>query len=113
MYVLVVVGTSITRLRTSMRPTHLMLLIPTQPGTIARTGKPWSGGTGWRPATLREPNIPRAWTRWDIEWDARPGEHTILTRAADDQGGTQPARVTWNAQGYGYNVPVPHPLKVV
>lgn len=43
---MVVVGTSITLFRTSMRPTHLMLLMPTQPGTIARTGKPWSGGTG-------------------------------------------------------------------
>ena len=40
------VGTSIVLSRTSIRPTHLTLLIPTQPGTIARTGKPWSGGTG-------------------------------------------------------------------
>ena len=70
-------------------------------------------GTTWRPAILREPNIARAWTRWDLEWDARPGEHAILTRATDDQGATQPASVKWNAQGYGYNVPVPHPVKVV
>ena len=31
---------------TSMRPTHLMLAIPIQPGTTSRTGKPWSGGSG-------------------------------------------------------------------
>ena len=30
----------------------------------------------------------------------------------DDQGNAQPAAVPWNAQGYGYNVPVPHPVKV-
>jgi hypothetical protein len=70
-------------------------------------------GTSWQRATLREPNIPRAWVRWDFEWDARPGEHAILTRATDVQGGTQPASVPWNAQGYGYNVPVPHPVRVV
>ena len=53
-----------------------------------------------------------AWARWDFEWDARPGEHVIMTRAIDDQGNTQPASIPWNAQGYGYNVPVPHPVTV-
>lgn len=70
-------------------------------------------GASWRPAALRSAAIPRAWTRWDFEWDARPGDHVILTRATDDQGNTQPATMPWNAQGYGYNVPVPHPVKVV
>jgi sulfane dehydrogenase subunit SoxC len=69
-------------------------------------------GVMWQPVELREPSIPRAWTRWDFEWDVRPGEHAILTRAIDDQGNTQPASIPWNAQGYGYNVPVPHPVKV-
>jgi sulfane dehydrogenase subunit SoxC len=69
-------------------------------------------GATWAPAALREPNIPRAWTRWDFEWDARPGDHAILTRAVDDQSNSQPASIPWNAQGYGYNVPVPHPVKV-
>jgi DMSO/TMAO reductase YedYZ molybdopterin-dependent catalytic subunit len=70
-------------------------------------------GASWAPAALREPNIARAWTRWDFEWDARPGDHVILTRATDDRGNTQPASIPWNAQGYGYNVPVPHPVKVM
>ena len=82
-------------------------------GRISKVEVSVDRGTNWRPATLREPNIARAWTRWDVEWDARPGEHVILTRATDDQGATQPASVLWNAQGYGYNVPVPHPVKVV
>jgi DMSO/TMAO reductase YedYZ molybdopterin-dependent catalytic subunit len=69
-------------------------------------------GRTWQTAALRELNVARAWTRWDFEWDARPGEHAILTRATDEQGHSQPAAVPWNAQGYGYNVPVPHPVKV-
>ncbi len=82
-------------------------------GRISKVEVSVDRGTSWRPATLREPNIARAWTRWDFEWDARPGEHVVMTRATDDQGATQPPRIAWNAQGYGYNVPVPHPLKVV
>jgi sulfane dehydrogenase subunit SoxC len=81
-------------------------------GRISRVDYSLDRGATWLPAFLREPNIPRAWARWDFEWDARPGEHVILTRAVDDQGNTQPASMPWNAQGYGYNVPVPHPVKV-
>jgi DMSO/TMAO reductase YedYZ molybdopterin-dependent catalytic subunit len=82
-------------------------------GQINRVEYSLDRGMSWQPAALREPNMPRAWVRWEFEWDARPGEHAILTRATDDQGGTQPVSISWNAQGYGYNVPVPHPLKVV
>ncbi len=81
-------------------------------GRISRVEYSLDRGAAWQPAALREPNIARAWTRWDFEWDARPGDHVILTRAADDQGNTQPSSISWNAQGYGYNVPVPHPVKV-
>jgi sulfane dehydrogenase subunit SoxC len=81
-------------------------------GRISRVEYSLDRGATWQPATLREPNIPRAWARWDFEWDARPGDHVVLTRATDDQGNTQPASIPWNAQGYGYNVPVPHPVKV-
>jgi sulfane dehydrogenase subunit SoxC len=80
---------------------------------IARVDVSVDRGATWRPATLRDPNIERAWVRWDFEWDARPGEHAILTRATDALGNTQPSSVRWNPQGYGYNVPVPHPVKVI
>jgi len=81
-------------------------------GRISRVEYSLDRGTTWQPAALREPNIPRAWARWDFEWDVRPGDHVIVTRAVDDQSNTQPATIPWNAQGYGYNVPVPHPVKV-
>jgi DMSO/TMAO reductase YedYZ molybdopterin-dependent catalytic subunit len=81
-------------------------------GRISRVEYSVDRGATWSAATLREPNLPRAWVRWDFEWDAPPGDHTILTRAVDDQGNVQPSSMPWNAQGYGYNVPVPHPVKV-
>jgi DMSO/TMAO reductase YedYZ molybdopterin-dependent catalytic subunit len=81
-------------------------------GRISRVEVSLDRGTTWQPAVLREPNLPRAWVRWDVDWDARPGEHTITTRAVDEHGAAQPASVSWNALGYGYNVPVPHPVKV-
>ena len=81
-------------------------------GQVRRVEFSLDRGFTWRSAALREPNIARAWVRWDFEWDARPGEYTIRTRATDDKGNTQPSSIPWNAQGYGYNVPVPHPVKV-
>ena len=82
-------------------------------GRIGRVDVSLDRGATWQPAELREPNIPRAWTRWELVWDARPGDHVVLTRAADDRGNVQPSSISWNAQGYGYNVPVPHPVKVL
>lgn len=70
-------------------------------------------GTTWRPAVLGEPNLPRAWVRWELDWDAPPGEHTVTVRATDAAGHSQPATIPWNRLGYGYNVPVPHPVTVV
>jgi DMSO/TMAO reductase YedYZ molybdopterin-dependent catalytic subunit len=81
-------------------------------GRISRVEYSLDRGGAWRPAILREPNIARAWVRWDFEWEARPGDHVILTRAVDEHGHAQPASLPWNAQGYGYNVPVPHPVRV-
>ena len=47
-----------------------------------------------------------------ITWIARPGDHTILTRATDVLGNTQPDDIPFNEKGYLFNQPVPHPVKV-
>jgi DMSO/TMAO reductase YedYZ molybdopterin-dependent catalytic subunit len=97
--------------------------IPAGPRRL--TGRSWSG-TGriakvevsldrsitWRPARLQEPNLPQAWVRWDLDWDARPGTYSLRARATDDQGRTQPAGVPFNEQGYLYWAVVGHPLTV-
>jgi DMSO/TMAO reductase YedYZ molybdopterin-dependent catalytic subunit len=82
-------------------------------GRIARVEVSVDRGASWQPAALREPNLPRAWVRWEFEWEARPGDHVLMTRATDERGETQPATLPWNRQGYGYNAVVPHPVRVV
>lgn len=82
-------------------------------GAIARVQYSLDRGATWRDARLRQPNIPRAGVRWDFEWDARPGEHTIRVRATDDAGNAQPDRVPWNEKGYLYSGVVGHPVRVV
>jgi DMSO/TMAO reductase YedYZ molybdopterin-dependent catalytic subunit len=89
-------------------------------------GRSWSGegkittvevsfddGKTWRTARLREPNITKAWVRWDLEWDARPGRYGLRARATDDRGNTQPDNIPFNEEGYSHWAVVTHPLKVV
>jgi hypothetical protein len=45
----------------------------------------------WQRATLGEGDgDPHTWTFWHLDWDARPGEHAITSRAIDRDGGIQP-----------------------
>src|SRR6266850_909197 len=82
-----------------------------QAGRHRMTGRSWSAfgkitrveysldrGLTWQLARLQEPRISPAWARWDFDWDARPGQHTIRVRAADEHGHAQPENVPWNEQ---------------
>lgn len=82
-------------------------------GAIARVEVSVDGGRTWRPARLREPNIGRAWVRWDIDWDASPGRHELKARATDARGNRQPDRIPFNEEGYAHWAVVGHPLGVV
>ena len=59
-------------------------------GMIRRVDVSTDGGRTWKPATLQQPVLPKAHTRFRYawEWDGRPTE--ILSRAVDDTGYTQP-----------------------
>ena len=81
-------------------------------GRIDRVDVSVDGGRSWQPARLREPNIDRAWVRWDLEWDARPGPQRLQARATDARGNTQPDRVPLNAEGYAHWAVVTHPITV-
>ena len=81
-------------------------------GRIARVEYSLDGGKTWQPARLHEPNVARAWVRWDFGWNATAGSYEIRVRATDEQGNTQPDRVPWNDQGYLYNAVVGHPVTV-
>lgn len=65
---------------------------------------------------------PAAWRLFRFDWDATPGEHTLVSRATDAEGRTQPATVSgpeeglrriqddkypWNRKGYGNNAYMP------
>lgn len=66
----------------------------------------------WQGATLLLPNAPATWVRWQLRWDARPGEHVVRVRATDDRGRSQPDSVPWNDLGYLYNAVLAHPVHV-
>ena len=74
----------------------------------------WSpdGGTTWMEAEIVDPILPLAWQRFEFEWDATPGAHTLATRATDAAGNTQPDEPLMNEKGYLLNVPLPHPVQV-
>ena len=74
----------------------------------------WSDDSGstWNPATVLEPQVQYSWARFEFTWNARTGEHTIMTRAIDVQGNTQPDNIPFNEKGYLFNQPVPHPISV-
>lgn len=81
-------------------------------GKITKVEVSTDNGAGWKPARLRDPNIGQAWVRWDLDWDATPGQHGLIARATDERGVTQPFRVPFNEQGYLYGAVVAHPVTV-
>lgn len=57
-------------------------------------------GGPWQPAVIRQPNLGRyTWVRFDLPWDARPGDHVVETRGTDVAGNMQPETVPFNLLG--------------
>ena len=75
----------------------------------------WSADSGstWSEAEVEAPMSPYSWARFEFAWSPGPGEYTILTRATDGAGNTQPDAVPFNRKGYLFNQPLPHPVTVV
>jgi len=62
------------------------------------------GGETWNLITFIGPHEPFAWRQWQYVWDVRvKGTYTIMTRATDSGGRTQPMDAQWNVLGYGNN----------
>ncbi|MFB6114201.1 MAG: molybdopterin-dependent oxidoreductase, partial [Halodesulfurarchaeum sp.] len=89
------------------------------------------GGETWNEAEFMRPNIGTySWRLFRYMWDAESGDHTLVSRATDSQGFTQPATVSapddpaasnskimnnqypWNKGGYGNNAYMPHAVDV-
>ena len=72
---------------------------------IAKVEVSTDSGATWQPAQLGKEQSHYAWRLWGYSWNApRPGAYTIVSRAIDTQGRTQPDSVQWNPSGYLINV---------
>ncbi|MBW3598831.1 MAG: molybdopterin-dependent oxidoreductase [Planctomycetes bacterium] len=71
--------------------------------TIERVEISTDGGRTWRDANLGDKSSPFCWRLWSAEATLKPGETTLVVRATDTRGRTQPQQTPWNAKGYLYN----------
>jgi sulfane dehydrogenase subunit SoxC len=75
-------------------------------GRVSKVEVSADGGKTWALAALTGPVLPKALTRFRLpwKWDGQPA--TVVSRATDETGGTQPTRASWVAQyapGQGYH----------
>ena len=63
-------------------------------GRVARVEVSCDGGGTWRDAALEGPVLSKAFTRFTLPWNWDGGEATLLSRATDETGDVQPARLT-------------------
>ncbi len=86
------------------------------PGPVTIGGVAWTGegrivsvevsldeGRTWEPARVIGEDQPYAWRQWQYIWQATSGTKTILCRATDDRGQTQPKASPWNPGGFLWN----------
>ncbi|MCD0450889.1 sulfite oxidase [Actinocorallia sp. API 0066] len=93
---------------------------------VLLTGRSWSGngairsveistdnGQGWTPAHLVGPRLPHTWSQWQFPW--RPttrGPATLMARATDTTGVTEPLGSPYNNKGYLWSGVVRHPITI-
>jgi DMSO/TMAO reductase YedYZ molybdopterin-dependent catalytic subunit len=86
-------------------------------GTVMVSGSAWSGpgpvtdvsvspdrGETWQPANLEPATGQLSARRWQCDVELPPGRHTVMARATDASGNSQPMHPPWNARGYANNV---------
>ena len=87
-------------------------------GSIVASGVAWNDGTSlidavelsldngktWRRAELERAGR-YAWQHWQLALDLANGKHTLISRAVDTLGNTQPldGGIDWNPAGYGWH----------
>jgi len=64
------------------------------------------GGRNWQRAALRQDQQTQfGWRQWEFHWTpSQEAYHTVLARARDAAGNTQPFDQEWNPSGYSWNV---------
>ena len=91
-----------------------------KPGPVRIQGTAWSnsspvrrvdvstdGGQTWKPAKLGGQPTQYGWRLWQIDWKAAEGNYTLMARATNTDGQTQPLSQEWNPNGYLWNAVQP------
>jgi len=96
-----------------------------KPGIVTIQGAAWSNaspvtkvdvsvdaGKTWQPARLLGAGTKYGFRRFSYAWKAAEGEHTILSRATNAAGQSQPLQQEWNPSGYLWNVAQPRQVTI-
>jgi len=88
-----------------------------KPGLVNVQGVAWSNsspvskveissddGRNWAPAKIIGTGTKYGFRKWTYIWEVREGEHTLISRATNEAGQTQPLQQEWNPSGYLWNV---------
>jgi sulfite oxidase len=91
-----------------------------RPGMVRVEGVAWSnsspvskvdvstdGGQTWKTAKLGGRRTQYGWRLWRLDWKAAEGKYTLMARASNEAGETQPLTQSWNPSGYLWNVAQP------
>ena len=73
------------------------------------------GGESWVPVDTLHPRIGYSWNRWEHWWQPpAEGKYTIMCRATNNLGDTQPMEFPnkWDGRGYGNNMVFPVEVEV-
>lgn len=96
-----------------------------KPGNLTIQGVAWSNsspvtkvevstdsGKTWTAAKLSSTPTKYGFRRFTHQWKATEGSHTLISRATNEAGQTQPMEPEWNPSGYLYNAAQPRALTV-
>lgn len=96
-----------------------------KPGAVTLQGVAWSngsaiakveisddGGNTWNRAKLAGAGTKYGFRKFTYAWKATQGEHSLISRATDAAGKSQPMQEAWNPSGYLWNVAQPHKVLV-
>ncbi|MEU5143046.1 sulfite oxidase [Streptomyces sp. NPDC021139] len=83
-------------------------------GGVVRVDVSTDGGSEWKAARLHDAPRRDGWVRWSTLWrPPAPGTYTLLARATDTTGRTQPDATVHNTQGYLFDAVVRHAVNAV